>query len=110
MTTPLPHNVDAEKAILSAMFINTGIIGAVASTLKARDFYKRGHQLIFQATVDHEAPDAITISNLLKERDQLKDAGGDQYIIQRHVVVGGKIDPHRTRPGRNTVADVAHVV
>lgn len=80
-----PQNIEAEKAVLGSIFLSTdGLVDAM-EYLNPDDFYKRAHQLIFKAMLDlnedDQGIDAVTVTDLLKQRDQLEDVGGVPYII-----------------------------
>lgn len=54
--------------------------------LEAKDFYRRAHQLLFQAMIDlnddGEAIDVLTVNNRLEMNNQLDDVGGVAYIAE----------------------------
>jgi replicative DNA helicase len=56
-----PQNIDAEKAVLGSIFLSTDALIEAMEFLDPTDFYKRSHQIIFQAMVD------------LNDRDQAID-------------------------------------
>ena len=43
-----PHNIEAEKAVLGACLLDKDAIVYVLDQIKARDFYRDDHQVIFQ--------------------------------------------------------------
>ena len=48
-TRDLPHNLEAEQAVLGALLIEENAFDLVADRLKAEDFYLQAHQLVFTA-------------------------------------------------------------
>ena len=54
--------------------------------VEADDFYRRAHQILFQAMVnlnnDGEAIDVLTVQNYLTTNNQLDDVGGVAYIAE----------------------------
>ena len=54
--------------------------------VEAKDFYRRAHQLLFQAMIDlnddGEAIDVLTVNNRLEMNNQLDDVGGVAYIAE----------------------------
>ncbi len=48
----LPHDLEAEQAVLGALLIEETAFDLVADRLKAEDFYLHAHQLVFQACAD----------------------------------------------------------
>src|SRR5215475_1449902 len=80
----LPHNVDAEKAVLGAILVNNENYYRVLETLKPEDFYLDGHRTIFRQMVElierSRAIDLITIQEELVRVSQLESAGGITYL------------------------------
>lgn len=81
-----PQNLEAEKAVLGAIFLSTDALVDALEYLTPEDFYRREHQIIFQAMVDlndrDEAIDVVTITDLLTAKNQLDDVGGVAYIAE----------------------------
>jgi len=88
-TTPslnrtIPHNVEAEQAVLGALLLDPEAIVQVIPILHTEDFYLEKHQWIFQAIYAlherREAIDFLTVVAELERRNQLTEAGGAAYI------------------------------
>lgn len=81
-----PQNIEAEQAVLGAIFLNTDALADAMEYVEADDFYRRSHQLLFQAMVDlnnnSEAIDVLTVQNYLSTNNQLDDVGGVVYIAE----------------------------
>ncbi|MDN2453237.1 replicative DNA helicase [Lactobacillus sp. UCMA15818] len=81
-----PQNVGAEQAVLGAVFLRSEALIEAMEYLQAEDFYKRAHQIIFQAMIDlnnqDEVIDVITINNYLTSNQQVDDVGGVAYIAE----------------------------
>lgn len=81
-----PQNIEAERAVLGAVFFNADALTDAMEYIEASDFYRRAHQLIFQAMVDlndvGEAIDVLTIQNKLAEKNQVEDVGGLDYLME----------------------------
>lgn len=81
-----PQNIEAEQAILGAIFLNTDALADAMEYVEADDFYRRAHQILFQAMVnlnnDGEAIDVLTVQNYLTTNNQLDDVGGVAYIAE----------------------------
>lgn len=79
-----PQNIEAEQAVLGAMIIEREAISKVAEFLRAEDFYREAHRLMFNAMMDlfnkNEAVDMITVIELLRKNDKLEEAGGITYV------------------------------
>lgn len=81
-----PQNVEAEQAVLGSIFRSPDAVIEAMEYVEPRDFYRRNHQLIFQAMVDlnenNATIDALTIANQLDKKGQLEDVGGRQYLAE----------------------------
>ena len=80
----MPHNIEAERAVLGALFLDPRKIGTVQAIISEDDFYKRSHQLIFNA-IDvvfdrNGALDFVMVVNQLEAYDALENAGGASYL------------------------------
>ncbi len=79
-----PHSIEAEESILSAILIDNNTLLDVFDILTSEDFYKTAHKIIFSAIADlfakTEPVDLVTLSNILKEKDQLEKVGGATYL------------------------------
>ena len=82
----LPHNLDAEQSVLGSMIIDKTAIAQVTEVLKADDFYRDSHKIIFSGIMDlfqRDIPiDMITLIEHLKSIDKLEGAGGISYITE----------------------------
>ncbi|KRN89339.1 replicative DNA helicase [Ligilactobacillus ceti DSM 22408] len=81
-----PQNIEAEQAVLGAIFLSNEALADASEHIQASDFYRRAHQLLFQTMVDlnddSEGIDVITVQNRLTANDQLEDVGGISYIAE----------------------------
>ena len=81
-----PQNIEAEQAVLGAIFLNTDALADAMEYVEADDFYRRSHQILFQSMVDlnnnSEAIDVLTVQNYLSTNNQLDDVGGVAYIAE----------------------------
>ena len=75
-----PHDLSAEKAVLSAILLDNGVIHSLVTELKEEDFYHPAHQLLFRAMVqlkDRNQPvDLTTLNTYLQVEDLLGAVGG----------------------------------
>ena len=80
----VPHNREAEEALLGAILINPEAYYDVAPFLKPDDFYLQRNRWIWEAfTALHErrAPlDFITLSEELAQKGQLEEIGGPAFL------------------------------
>lgn len=81
-----PQNLDAEKSILGAILIDENVLTRVSDKLHADDFYDRRHELIFGAVIrlyeKHSPVDLLTLSDELKKKSELDEAGGPDYLSE----------------------------
>ena len=80
----LPHNIEAEKAVLGAILVNNENYYRVLENLKPEDFYLNAHRVIYGKMVDliekSKAIDLVTIQDELDRSSQLEAAGGIVYL------------------------------
>ena len=81
-----PQNVDAEKSLIGAVLIDEDVLADVTEAVKARDFYDKRHQWIYEGMVrlfEHHKPvDLLTLTDELKKKDQLEEIGGSAYLTE----------------------------
>jgi len=81
-----PHSQEAEQSVLGALMLDNRAWDHIVDRLKDIDFYRNEHRLIFQAMHElskrHQPFDVLTVSEMLKARDQLEAAGGEVYLYQ----------------------------
>ena len=79
-----PQNIEAEQAVIGGMLIEKEAISKVAEFLKADDFYREAHRLIFEAMLElfnkNEAVDLVTGTEAKRKNDKLEAVGGIAYI------------------------------
>ncbi|MFP4363819.1 MAG: replicative DNA helicase [Spirochaetia bacterium] len=79
-----PHNEEAEKATLGALFLDPDAINTVINYLRPDDFYRTAHKVIFEAILDlsnrNKGIDLITVIETLKAEGNLEPAGGAAYV------------------------------
>jgi replicative DNA helicase len=103
-----PHNEEAEASVLGAILLTEQALDGVLLEvgLRAADFYRPRHQLIFAAMIrlkekaEPEAVDALTVSEELRRSGDLEKAGGESYIGSLPTVV----------PALGAVLDYARIV
>lgn len=82
----IPHDSEAEKAVLGAIFIDPEAIADASAVVRPEDFYERVNRLIFQAMLDlsdrGDAIDPLTLQDELTKKNQLDDIGGIAYVSQ----------------------------
>lgn len=82
----MPQNTEAERAVLSAMFFDREAIYEVTQILKAEDFYRQDHEVLFQTILElnekGQPVDLITVTNKLQQDGNVEKAGGITYLAQ----------------------------
>jgi len=79
-----PQNLEAEQSVIGGILLDNQSLNSVLEILDAEDFYSEAHRKIFTAIVElydkNEPSDLITLSNILKSKNQLDQAGGVTYL------------------------------
>ena len=79
-----PQNLEAEQAVLGGIMIDNDAINRVVDVIDPGDFYRESHRKIFRAMIEisekSEPIDLVTLSDLLKGRNELEEAGGASYL------------------------------
>ncbi|HUX85827.1 MAG TPA: replicative DNA helicase [Chloroflexota bacterium] len=82
----VPANIEAERAVLGSLLIDSEAIGEIASFLKPEDFYRERHRVIYSARNDlydrREPGDLVTLVDELRRRGQLEAVGGVSYLTE----------------------------
>lgn len=80
----LPHNMEAEQALLGAILEDNRILEQFSDYLRADHFYVPVHQRIYDAVfkiIDRgQNADAVTLKAYFEKDADLKDVGGADYI------------------------------
>ena len=80
----LPHNLEAEKAVLGAVLIDNEQFDRAAELIDSPDFYRHAHQQIFDKMVSlsdrDEVIDLVTLKEELNRAGNLNEVGGPAYI------------------------------
>jgi len=79
-----PHSIEAEQAVLGGLMLDNRAYDAIADRITAEDFYRRDHQLIFEAITELAARgepfDAVTLSERLERKGLADETGGLVYL------------------------------
>lgn len=79
-----PQSLEAEESVLGSILLDNQAINVCMERIRAEDFYKAGHQTIFEAMVtlsDKRDPiDIITLGQQLRAMGQLENVGGAQTL------------------------------
>jgi replicative DNA helicase len=81
-----PHSIEAEQAVLGGLLIDNSAWDKVADHLREKDFYRQEHRTIFRLMTNfanHGKPfDVITLTDALKNVNELTNIGGDIYLFE----------------------------
>jgi len=79
-----PQNIEAEQSVLGSLMIDKNAVIKVGDIITSEDFYKDNHGKIYEAMIylyeHHEPIDLLSLSNRLKETDNLERIGGESYL------------------------------
>ncbi len=85
LKTP-PQNLEAEKAVLGSILIDSQSLTKISDLLRPDSFYDLRHQIIFQNIIslykEGKAVDVLTLTNELKKDKKLKQIGGSAYLSE----------------------------
>ena len=80
----LPHDIEAEEAVIGSLLIDSDSFLRVSSLLKPDDFYRERNRSCFSACVDlfqrSEGIDQVTVARELSRTNQLDNIGGMAYL------------------------------
>ena len=75
-----PHDIEAEKAVLSAILLDNDAIHAVVTEVGEEDFYHPSHQMLYRSMVrlrdENQPVDLTTLAAFLKGEGLLESVGG----------------------------------
>ncbi|HYK74079.1 MAG TPA: replicative DNA helicase [Pseudoneobacillus sp.] len=81
-----PQNIEAEQAVLGAIFLEPSALTPATEILIPEDFYRAAHQKIFNAMLNlsdqGKAVDLITVTENLAASKILEDVGGVSYLSE----------------------------
>ena len=80
----LPHDMDAEEAVVGSLLIDGEAITSVTAFLKASDFYREKNRWCYEACLAlvnrREAINQVTVAHELGLEGHLEDIGGPSYL------------------------------
>lgn len=80
----LPHNQEAERAILAAGLLDNAALPTISECVKAEDFFIPQNRVIYLAQMALAAAgkpvDLVTLIETLQRSDELEKAGGGAYV------------------------------
>jgi len=82
----LPHNFEAEQALLGAILINNEAYSRVSDFLRPEHFFDPVNGRIFEAATKlierHQVANPVTLKNLFEGDEGLADVGGSKYLAR----------------------------
>ena len=79
-----PHSIESEQAVLGGIFLDNEAWLKIGDKIQADDFYRRDHQIIFNAinALENQGKpfDIVTVAEWLESHQQLDQAGGLAYL------------------------------
>src|SRR5436190_19945470 len=80
-----PHSIDAEQSVLGGLMLDNSAWDDVSDIVSVHDFYRQDHRLVYSVMTKlagQEKPiDVLTVSEALREIQELDNAGGDVYLL-----------------------------
>ncbi|MEH7096445.1 replicative DNA helicase [Neobacillus vireti] len=81
-----PQNIEAEQAVLGAIFLEPSALTVASEILIPEDFYRASHQKIFNVMLDlndqGKAVDLVTVTEELAAAKLIEDIGGVSYLSE----------------------------
>ncbi|GLH63959.1 replicative DNA helicase [Parageobacillus sp. G301] len=81
-----PQSIEAEQAVLGAIFLDPSALTLASEILIPEDFYRASHQKIFHAMLrvadKGEPVDLVTVTAELADTQQLEEVGGVSYLSE----------------------------
>ncbi|WP_273755871.1 replicative DNA helicase [Bartonella sp. MM73XJBT.G] len=82
----LPHNIEAEQALLGAIMINNDALESVSDFLKPEHFFERLHQRLFdiilQIVQKGKVADPITVKPFIANDEKIGDITVFNYVVR----------------------------
>ncbi len=79
-----PHNIEAEQAVLGAIFLEPQAIATASEVLLPEGFYRASHQRIYEVMLNlsekGEPIDLVTVTTALSNQRVLDEVGGVSYL------------------------------
>jgi len=87
-----PQAIELEEAIIGACMVDAESFDRISGFMRPEMFYKQVHQTIYEAIDDlsskRQSVDLLTVSQYLREKNQLEEIGGPIYLAQLTSKVG----------------------
>ncbi|MEO1313170.1 MAG: replicative DNA helicase [Pseudomonadota bacterium] len=104
----LPHNIEAEQALLGALLVNNEVYDRIAALVNESHFYDPVHAHIFEIATARIQKNAlaspVTLKPFLEENPGLKELGGPAYLVR---LAGAAISVFAARDYAQVIYDLA---
>ncbi len=92
----MPHDADAEQAVLSSILMDKDAAAEAFEILKAEDFYSPENKAVFQAAFQlytkGDPIDVVTVKNQLEENGVFTEIGGVETLANIAGAVGSSVN------------------
>ncbi|MPM63586.1 Replicative DNA helicase [bioreactor metagenome] len=92
----MPHDTDAEQAVLSSAFMDRDAASEAFEILKAEDFYAPENRAVFEAAYELYSKgvpiDVVTVKNKLEEKNIFAEIGGVETLANIIGAVGSSVN------------------
>ena len=82
----VPMNIEAEQALLAALFTSNSVYDRISDFLKPEHFYDDVNGKIFEAIAklleNNQLADPLTLKNYFLQKDEIAAIGGERYLIE----------------------------
>lgn len=79
-----PHSLESEMAVLGSIMLRPEALNEIIDKIFVDSFYAEKHRIIYKAMLDlynkNEPIDLLSVTTVLKEKNQLETVGGRNYI------------------------------
>lgn len=87
-----PQDLEAEKAFLGSLLLSPDSFFEVVNIITKNDFYSEKHKIIFETILElvnkKDPIDLLTVSSRLREKKEIDQIGGVEYLSNLLSVVG----------------------
>ncbi|MFQ5438311.1 MAG: replicative DNA helicase, partial [Paracoccaceae bacterium] len=107
-TTGLPHNIEAEQALLGALLVNNDVYDRIANFVSTEHFYDPVHGRIFDIAAQRIQKNAlaspVTLKAFMEDDPGLAELGGPAYLAR---LAGAAISVFAARDYAQLIYDLA---
>jgi replicative DNA helicase len=94
----MPHNLEAEQAVLGALLLNNDVFEQASEVLEPGHFFEPLHQRLFEKVSElirkGRVASPITVKSVMGEDAALKEVGGQSYLANLAGAAFAVVSPH----------------